>query len=245
MTRTMTMARGVRLALLPLLLAAAVFALVRPGAGAQTTDLVIGDLPSNGGFAIGVLSASATPAQIVDELEGRGCAPIVLAVTVDGVWALYGPNSPDFANANFPSPLPQAAGFVVNCGTGTGTPSEPTPQDAVNTLQSYYQAINAGEYETAYLLWRDNGAASGQTLEEFTAGYAETESVTATIGTPGQVEGAAGSRFIEIPVTIASTTTGGEDQTFTGTIVLQRSVVDGATPAQRAWGIFSADLTES
>ncbi len=113
---------------------------------------------------------------------------------------------------------------------------------AVQVLEQYYRAVNQRDFRSAYLLWGDSGRASGQSFEQFQAGYARTDSVMATIGRPGGVEGAAGSRYIEVPVTLQAWSGPGVPQRFTGTYVLRRSMVDGATPAQRRWHIYSAEL---
>jgi len=47
------------------------------------------------------------------------------------------------------------------------------------------------------------------------------------------VEGAAGSRYVTIPVTVRAETTTGREQRFVGSYTLRRSVVDGATPDHR------------
>jgi hypothetical protein len=59
-----------------------------------------------------------------------------------------------------------------------------------------------------------------------------------------RVEGAAGSRFVEVPVGVEATTRDGKVRRYVGAYTMQRSVVDGATPEQRAWRIASADLRE-
>ncbi len=83
--------------------------------------------------------------------------------------------------------------------------SSPTPLTSpVAVIQSYYTAINAHKFRQAYNLWSGNGAASGQTFREFTAGFAETARVAVKVGKPGRVEGAAGSRYVTVPVTISA-----------------------------------------
>lgn len=109
-------------------------------------------------------------------------------------------------------------------------------------VRGYYAAIQAGEYEKAYRLWSEEGKASGQSLEEFREGFAETQSVEVVIGKPSEIEGAAGSRYITIPVEIHAVTQSGAPQHFNGEYVLRRSVVDGATEEQRAWRIYSAKI---
>ena len=114
--------------------------------------------------------------------------------------------------------------------------------DAANVVRDYYRAINARRYGDAYRLWASDGAASGKSLETFRDGFATTASVDAVLGTPGPIEGAAGSRYVEIPVRVTAVATDGGRQAFTGSYTLRRSVVDGATPEQRAWRIYSAKV---
>lgn len=123
-------------------------------------------------------------------------------------------------------------------------PVEPTVDDALAVVHDYYAAISAGDFARAYALWSDGGRASGQTLGQFTAGFAQTASVEARTGTPGQVEGAAGSRYIDIPVTVRATQRDGNVLTYAGKYVLRRAVADGASAEQRTWRIASAELLE-
>lgn len=113
---------------------------------------------------------------------------------------------------------------------------------AVDVLRRYYALIDDGELGSAYALWSGEGSASGQSYDEFTRGYEDTDRVRAVIGEPGRIEGAAGSRYIEIPVRLEASTRDGAVQRFEGTYTLRRSVVDGATPLQRRWRISSADM---
>ena len=145
------------------------------------------------------------------------------------------------------APAPDAAAdTTVAADSSVDAPAEITAPDdaaaAIETLRRYYAAIEAKQYSDADALWRDDGTASGQSLDEFSAGFAETARVTIEPGTPGRIEGAAGSRFIDIPVAITATTTNGATQRFIGSYMLQRSVVDGATAAQRTWRIYSASI---
>lgn len=126
-------------------------------------------------------------------------------------------------------------------------PAQPDDQAADTSspgavIEQYYAAINAGDFQRAYSLWGGEGEASGQSFDEFTAGFSQTARVNVDIGTPGRIEGAAGSRYIAIPVTITAQLDDGTRQMFAGTYTLRRSVVDGATPEQRSWRIHSADV---
>lgn len=128
-------------------------------------------------------------------------------------------------------------------GAGTtDTGEDDTPERATAVVRAYYDAINAGRFQNAYLMWEADGAASGKSMIEFLNGYAQTKSVEATIGTPGPMGAAAGSRYVDVPVHLVATTVKGAREAFSGTITLRRSVVDGATPKQRTWQIYSAKL---
>jgi len=113
---------------------------------------------------------------------------------------------------------------------------------AVDVVRGYYAAIDAGDYRTAYRSWGGDGASSGQSYDQFVAGFAHTRRVTAELGAPGRLDAAAGSRFVEVPVTIRAETDRGEKQRFTGSLVVRRAEVDGATEAQRRWHLYSASV---
>ena len=141
------------------------------------------------------------------------------------VRAADGPNAPSSAN------------------DGAHDDAHDDAQAAADVVRRYYAAIDAREFRRAYALWGGDGAASGQTFAAFARGFAETAHVEADVGAPGRVEGAAGSRYVEVPVTVRAVTRAGAEQRFAGRYTLRRSVVDGATPAQRRWHIHSARVS--
>ncbi len=130
-------------------------------------------------------------------------------------------------------------------GADEGAASEAASPTPTEVVRRYYEAINARDYGRAYALWGDGGRASGQTLEVFEAGYAQTDSVEVRIGQPGRVEGAAGSRYVDVPVEIWAKTRTGRVQRFAGTYTLRRAVVTGASAADRRWHLASADIHRS
>jgi hypothetical protein len=124
-------------------------------------------------------------------------------------------------------------------------PDPSSPEAAVQVIRDYYDTINNGEYERAYNYWDRNGSASNQTLEQFRQGFAETEHVDVQTAEPGREDAAAGSLFIEIPVTITATTTDQRIQRYSGTYSLRRvNDVPGATEDQLTWHIYAADIYE-
>ena len=111
-------------------------------------------------------------------------------------------------------------------------------------VRAYYAAIGSGDHAGAYALWSEGGRSSGQTPQQFAAGFADTRAVSVQPGEPGAVEGAAGSRYVEVPVSVTTTDADGREQRYVGAYVLRRAAVDGSTAGQRAWRIASAELRE-
>jgi hypothetical protein len=122
--------------------------------------------------------------------------------------------------------------------------TEADPDAAVAVLRRYYAAINARDYAAAYEQWSDGGRASGQSPEQFANGFADTAGVSVSIGAPGPVGAAAGSRYVEVPVSLEARKADGSLRRYAGSYTLRLSVVDGASAAQRSWHIASAALRE-
>lgn len=136
---------------------------------------------------------------------------------------------------------------------GTGQPlltpeglprGEPGPNDAVDTIREYYANINARSFGRAYVLWSDNGGASGQSPQQFADSFADATGMSVEIQQPDGMETASGARIIKVPVAIAATQRDGSVRRYDGTFTLRYSVVDGAMPEQRNWRISSANLRE-
>ncbi|MFW2831093.1 hypothetical protein [Sphingomonas sp. ID0503] len=122
------------------------------------------------------------------------------------------------------------------------TPAPKSAEAAADVVRRYYSALNARDYDTAWLQWGENGQ-PGQTFDRFKAGFAKTAAVRVTIGTLSPGDAGAGSVYQPVPVTIDATLANGTRQHFTGEYILRRvNDVDGATAAQRRWHIVSAKL---
>ena len=128
---------------------------------------------------------------------------------------------------------------VADCQPGS--PAFPTDdqQAAKQAVLDYYSALNAGEFPIARSMWEDGAEAAGPSLETFTAGFAHTRETSVTVGPPGRAEGAAGSVYITVPVTVRAVTDTGERQAFNGEYSLRRSNVEGGNPY---WRLHSAKL---
>jgi hypothetical protein len=175
------------------------------------------------------------------EMANGGAAalvPVTLRVVSDDGWRIsaFDAASPSAPAPTTPTPRPDSSASAA-APDSTLTPAE--------VIRRYYAAIDAKDYRRAYELWGNGGASSGQSFAEFRAGFAKTAGVEVEIGEVGRVEGAAGSRYVDVPVVVRATTTGGGTQRFEGSYTLRRTVVDGSTAAQRRWHIDSAKLTQA
>jgi hypothetical protein len=118
---------------------------------------------------------------------------------------------------------------------------EPTAAGAVALVQEHYRKINERKFQEAYADWGDSGRASGKTFVEFLNGYVQTERVEVTPGEPGRIEGAAGSRYVTVPVRLSAHMVGGGEQDYAGTYTLRYSVIEGAKPRWR-WVLYKGEI---
>lgn len=149
------------------------------------------------------------------------------------------------------NPIPPDAVAGEDAINDPGNPEagvdEPGPAEAVAVIRDYYGAINSGSYASAYRLWADGGRASNQSPDAFEEGFAQTRGVSVEIGQPTNGDAAAGSRFVQVPVTLLATQRDDTIRRFSGFYTLRRVApgVDGASPEQMQWRIASASLTEA
>jgi hypothetical protein len=120
---------------------------------------------------------------------------------------------------------------------------EPGPQDARDTVQAYYAAIERGDFRTAYGLWDRGGQASGKSFAAFRQGFAATAHSRVETGRPGPVDAGMSQRWITIPVDVYATLKNGKRQHFRGAYMLHR-VVAGVSDnrADTRWHLSSARL---
>lgn len=123
-------------------------------------------------------------------------------------------------------------------------PDEPGAQEAVAVVRAYYTALDSASFARAYRLWSDGGVSTGQSPQQFADSFADTAAHLVEFMTPGRIDAAAGSRYIEVPVAVEVTRRDGAVQRLAGAYTLRRSVAEGASAEQRAWRIVSADLRE-
>ena len=127
----------------------------------------------------------------------------------------------------------------------TSLPERPFAADSgqggADVVQTYVALLGAGRVRDALRLW-DRGASG----KPDAADLARYRRFHADVGGPGQIEGAAGSRYVTVPVRFDATLRNGRRIVEDGTVTLRRvGEVDGAAPEQKRWHIFSIDVASA
>lgn len=120
---------------------------------------------------------------------------------------------------------------------------EDGPAQARALIQTYYAAIDRGDFRLAYASWDNGGQASGKTFAAFRAGFAGTARSRVVTGVPRNGDAGMSQRWIEVPADVYATLKNGRSQHFRGRYTLHRVVPGvGAAASQTHWHIASAKL---
>jgi hypothetical protein len=147
-------------------------------------------------------------------------------------------------NGDAPSTEPEIAAPAP--GTAGGLPDDRTPlsepqgpidpksaEAAGQVVQHYGALIEQKRFDEAALLWNDAKAA--KTFGERFRTYRE---IHVQVGKPADMEGAAGSIYITVPVVVNGASSSGSPFTCRGDATLRRANdVPGSTEKQRRWHI--------
>jgi hypothetical protein len=113
--------------------------------------------------------------------------------------------------------------------------AEKGEEGARNLLLAWAAAMEDRAFGPAYALFGEYADRTGQNAPEYAATFADYATIHAAVG-GGTSEGAAGSIYYEVPVTLSGTTRSGGTYLREGTITLRRvNDVPGATPAELRW----------
>jgi len=161
------------------------------------------------------------------------------------------PSQPAAPKLSYPAVEPPAP------GTPGGLPDDRRPiseapfspksaQGAANVVQTYFALIGEKKYADAWALWADGGKASGMSAAAFADSFAAYDSYAAQIGAPGDIEGAAGSLFVEVPVVIYGRLKTGAPVHLDGPFRLRRvNDVPGSSENERLWHIAASGVRAS
>ncbi|KKW93819.1 hypothetical protein [Sphingobium chungbukense] len=115
------------------------------------------------------------------------------------------------------------------------------PQGAAQVVQGYYGLLEEKRYDDAQDLWNANSAIGAEDDARFAARFRNFSEVHANVGAPGDVEGAAGSLFVTVPVQVYGRLAANGKPWYRLRQVTLRRVNDvpGASEADRRWHIES------
>jgi hypothetical protein len=198
-------------------------------AGMEGTDTALPKPASSGGPVTGMPSKPGPGPVGPPQGEGEDAMLATNATTDANSEATV--TLPDAADATAAT----AATTVANANVPAS--SEPSVEDAVAVVRGYYAALAAHDATRAHAYW-----VQGTRPAIAPANDADTVSLSADVGAPGGMDAAAGSRYLRVPVTVTRTLRDGSTARTGSIVTLRRSVVDGATPEQRAWRIAFVDV---
>ena len=112
-----------------------------------------------------------------------------------------------------------ALNFVETASPATAGQPYENLNSPVDTLASYFNAVNRREYRRAYGYWETPPGA----LQDFARGYAETASVQLIVEPPTVIEGAAGSLYVKIPAALVARQRDGSQRIFAGCYVARKA----------------------
>lgn len=118
--------------------------------------------------------------------------------------------------------------------------AQPSPSDFIAHYAALLQAHNFGE---TYKLLDPSMGVTEQQFEKRLSGY---KTIKADVGNIGPVEGAAGSLYDTVQLTLTGEKTDDTPYKVTGPVTLRRvNDVPGSTPEQRQWHIYKMDLSSN
>jgi len=117
-------------------------------------------------------------------------------------------------------------------------PIDPKSAEAAGQLVQHYGAlIEQKKFTEAANLWEDSKAGTA-----FAKRFNDNRDVHLEIGKPGNMEGAAGSIYVTVPVSLYGTTSAGAPFRCSGEATLRRvNEIPGSTRQQREWHIHAME----
>jgi hypothetical protein len=186
-----------------------------------------------------LLLLGACEVRNADEADNRVAppAPVAPVAPVTPV----APQAPAPAPA---APVPAApAPAPVPADPNAIPASEKTAAAAKQVLDDYFAALATKQYGRAYRMWGSKGEATGMSEAQFAASFAKYKIYDGRAFEAGESNGAAGSIYIDFPVTVTGILAKGGGFSLSGPMTLKRvNDVDGSTAEQRRWHISSSGL---
>ena len=113
------------------------------------------------------------------------------------------------------------------------------PQGAAQVVQGYYGLLEERRFDDAQDLWNQTGAVGAEDDEAFARRFRNFSEIHAHVGAPSEMEGAAGSLYVTVPVQVyGRLAANGKPWYVLRQVTLRRvNDVPGASEADRRWHI--------
>lgn len=113
---------------------------------------------------------------------------------------------------------------------------------ATRVLVRWAAAIERRDWAAARREWGQGGETASPSEQELAQQFQDFTQIDVALG-QGRVEGAAGSLYYEVPVTVTGTTRAGEPQRLEGPVTLRHvNDVPGASPEALSWHVSRSEL---
>ena len=180
-------------------------------------------LSHSAGFCLLLALASCGPPRKAEQSTNKAASPVLPA-----------PSAPPGVS-NTPAPLRDQSAESKSQATPTVDPK--SPEAAELLVASFASLLNQGKLAEAYMLLGP-GAPPRRDFDRHFSAYSRFE---VTTGRAGEPEGAAGSIYIEIPLSISGTEKGKRVERSASAVLRRVNDVPGSTEEQRHWHIERID----
>lgn len=161
------------------------------------------------------------------------------------------PNEMETVNGTLidqPAPAGTPGNAAANYGQGSITPGEQGDIHAVEqprpevVIAKFADLLDKRQFDDAFKLV--DAQALGASEKQFERRFSDYKTIDAEVGTIGRIEGAAGSLYSKIQLTLSGEKKDGSPYVMTGPVTLRRvNDVPGSTAEQRRWRIVKIELT--
>lgn len=177
-------------------------------------------------------------------MQTRQFLPLGLLVALGSCGPQRQPQQPT-RNSNAPVlPAPSAPPAVSNQSqppSARPTVDPKSSEAAVDLVHGFVDLLDGGKFNEAYMLLGP-GAPPRAQFDKDLSRYSE---LSVTVGTPGQQEGAAGSIYLSVPLTVSGVLHGNRSSRSATAVLRRVNDVPGSTEAQRHWHIERIDWGRS
>jgi len=179
-------------------------------------------------LAVGISACKRSPESQTDQASPANASQGGMVVSKDALQARNEPQAADTSQTQAPAATPPAA--------PPGAQTSPA-----GFVARYASLLQAHKFDEAYSYLDPSMNLTKAQFENRLSGY---KTIHAALGKIGPIEGAAGSLYSTVQLTLTGEKLDGSPYTVTGPVTLRRvNDVPGSTAEQRQWHIYKMDLS--